>query len=313
MFNRRFYRIKTFQQLYAYGQDAGSNLSLHEKALMKSLDKTYELYIFLLSFAAEFRFFISKELDQQKSKFIPSQTQIDLLEQIYANKALKLLDESEQITAYVKHFKIKWTGSDDLMRRIWQQVKVYEPIVDYGQLQSPGFTDDRKMVSELFQYISVECDLLDTYIEERYMNWEDDQAWVMTGVLKTLDQLKENSNVPLHPFQHEKEVLEFMKDLLKLTVQHNDALTELIASKTQNWDADRIAFSDMLLMKMALCEIVYFPYIPVKVSINEYLELAKLYSTPQSHGFINGVLDKIQLELRKQNKIQKLGRGLVEN
>jgi len=96
-------------------------------------------------------------------------------------------------------------------------------------------------------------------------------------------------------------------------VQHNDALTELIASKTQNWDADRIAFSDMLLMKMALCEIVYFPYIPVKVSINEYLELAKLYSTPQSHGFINGVLDKIQLELRKQNKIQKLGRGLVEN
>ena len=135
----------------------------------------------------------------------------------------------------------------------------------------------------------------------------------MTGVLKTIDQLKDNSNVPLHPFQHEKEVLEFMKDLLKLTVQHNDTLTELIASKTQNWDADRIAYSDMLLMKMALCEIVYFPYIPVKVSINEYLELAKLYSTPQSHGFINGVLDKIQLELRKQNKIQKLGRGLVEN
>jgi N utilization substance protein B len=313
MFNRRFYRIKTFQQLYAYGQDSNTALALHEKALLKSLDKTYELYIFLLSFAPEFRFFISKELDQQKSKFIPNHDSIAQLEALNANKALIQLEQSEELAQYIKHFKIKWTGADDLMRKVWQQLRHFKPVADLGQNSSLGFTDDKKLVSEIYQFLSVECELLDAYIEERYINWEDDQTWVMTGLLKTIEQLKENSKPKLQPFQHDKEVLAFMKDLLYNTVQYNDELTQLIASKTQNWDADRIAYSDMLLMKMALCEILYFPYIPVKVSINEYLELAKLYSTPQSHGFINGVLDKIQIELRNQNRIKKLGRGLVEN
>ena len=145
------------------------------------------------------------------------------------------------------------------------------------------------------------------------MNWEDDQTMVYAQLLKTISGLKEDS---IGNFLAEELVNEddeaFLKELFKRTTNYEEELTELISAKTQNWDADRLAVVDLLLMRMALCEVLHFPYIPVKVSINEYLEVAKLYSTPNSHGFINGVLDKINQELKQSNKLNKLGRGLVE-
>ncbi len=151
-------------------------------------------------------------------------------------------------------------------------------------------------------------------MEELFYNWEDDQVLVLTTIQKTLSAIKNETTTgflaPMH--LDEEEDLKFLKNIFDLTIQHNAELQELISLKTQNWDQDRIAVVDMVLMKMALCEVLYFPFIPVKVTINEYLELAKLYSTPNSHGFINGILDKIQLDLRKDNKIQKMGRGLVD-
>ena len=145
------------------------------------------------------------------------------------------------------------------------------------------------------------------------MNWEDDQTMVYAQLLKTISGLKENSvgNVFAEELDNEDDEA-FLKELFKRTVNYQEELTELISGKTKNWDAERLAMVDLLLMRMALCEILHFPYIPVKVSINEYLELAKLYSTPNSHGFINGVLDKIHQELKQSNKLNKLGRGLVE-
>ena len=315
MFTRRFYRIKAFQQLYAYVQEEQPNLSSHEKAMLKAIGKTHELYIYLLHLLPEFRHFISTELELQKSKYIPSETNISQLEKLYKNKLLSGLENADALSAFAKHYKIHWNANHDVFKQLWQITRNFEPFEKYAAIENPGFSDDKKFIIEWLQLIIIESELLNSYIEERYISWEDDQTLVLSTLMKSIDKMKEldpGKAIMLENDDDQKEARQFMVDLFRKTITENQQLEDLLADKVKNWDVDRIAVSDMLLMKMALCEILYFTSVPVKVSINEYLEMAKLYSTPQSHGFINGILDKVQLDLRKQNKIQKAGRGLVE-
>ncbi len=315
MFTRRFYRIKAFQQLYAYVQEESPNLSTHEKAMLKAIGKTHELYIYLLHLLPEFRHFIAKELDMQRSKYIPSDTHISQLEKLYHNKLLSGLENSDDLTAFAKHYKIHWNASQDVFKQLWQLTRSFEPFTSYTAIENPVFSEDKKFITEWLQMVIIESELLNSYIEERYINWEDDQTLILLTLMKSIDKMKDadpGKAIMQENDEEQKEAKQFMVDLFRKTVIENDQLEGLLGEKVKNWDVDRIAVADMLLMKMALSEILFFSSIPVKVSINEYLELAKLYSTPQSHGFINGILDKVQLDLRKQNKIQKAGRGLVE-
>lgn len=313
MFNRRFLRIKVFQALYAYYQDEQASRSLHEKNLSKSLEKTYELYVFLLALPAAFRHFVSLELETQKAKYIPVQSLITPLEALYNNKAIMLLEENQYLTEQIKLHKCHWTNNKDLFKQLMVIIKKNEAFAKYATKSEHTFFEDKSILLELFETFVAESDAFENYVEERFMNWEDDQTMVYAQLLKTISGLKENSvgNVFAEDLDNEDDEA-FLKELFKRTVNYQEELTELISGKTKNWDAERLAMVDLLLMRMALCEILHFPYIPVKVSINEYLELAKLYSTPNSHGFINGVLDKIQQELKQSNKLNKLGRGLVE-
>jgi N utilization substance protein B len=313
MFNRRFLRIKVFQALYAYCQDEQASRSLHEKNLSKSLEKTYELYVFLLSLPAAFRHFVSLELETQKAKYIPVQSLITPLEALYNNKAMILLEENQYLTEQIKLHKCHWNNNKDLFKQLMVVIKKNDAFTKYAIKSEHTFFEDKSILLELFETFVAESDAFENYLEERFMNWEDDQTMVYAQLLKTISGLKENSvgNVFAEDLDNEDDEA-FLKELFKRTVNYQEELTELISGKTKNWDAERLAMVDLLLMRMALCEILHFPYIPVKVSINEYLELAKLYSTPNSHGFINGVLDKIHQELKQSNKLNKLGRGLVE-
>jgi N utilization substance protein B len=316
MFNRRYLRIKVFQALYAYWQDESANRGLQLKNLATSLQRARDLFHFLLLLPQEFRHHLTKELDIQKSKHFPSEQVIRPLEAIISNKAINMLEQNESLAAAAKASKLIWTGTDTVFRDLYAQLKTSAALAEYMNATEHTFTDDKKLLGELYQLFIADSELLDQYLDERFINWEDDQAMVVALLLKTIGQLKEDQPVmelgPLVDKDSEREDKEMLHDLFEKTIEQDEELEKLISVKTENWEADRIAMVDMLLMKMALCEILNFPYIPVKVSINEYLELAKLYSTPQSHGFINGILDKIQLELRKENKITKQGRGLVE-
>jgi N utilization substance protein B len=313
MFNRRFLRAKVFQELYAYSQDEEPQYSLHEKSLLKSLSKAYELYFYLLSMPSEFRFFVGKQLENEQAKYYPRESIINPLKAIYQNKAILKLEESELLKSRVKTYHLKWLNTDDLFKSVWHELKSNPFFEKYGDAPEHTFTEDRKALSEIYQIIIGESELFNAYMEELFINWEDDQTVVTSFLLKAIDKMKENSRDEyIGIAADDAEDRQFMCDLFSQTVEKNEELTAYIASKTKNWEPDRIAVSDLLLMKLALCEILNFPYVPVKVSINEYLELAKLYSTPNSHGFINGILDKVQLDLRKNHKIEKLGRGLVE-
>jgi transcription antitermination protein NusB len=313
MFNRRFLRIKVFQALYAWYQDEQANRALHEKNLTKSLSKAYELYIFLLALPADFRHFISLELETQKSKYIPVDNLIRPLEALYQNKAIILLENSVVLREKIKANKASWTNTKDVFKQLLSLFKQNEAFKAYTEKSEHTFFEDKAILIEMFEVFVAESELFDHYIEERFMNWEDDQVLVYGQVLKTIAALRDNTSGNFLADGNAAEEDEaFLKDLFRRTANYESELTQLISEKTKNWEADRLAMVDLLLMRMALCEMLHFPYIPVKVTINEYLELAKLYSTPNSHGFINGILDKIHQELKQQNKLTKTGRGLVE-
>jgi len=313
MLNRRFLRIKVFQALYGIAHEENVSLAISKKQLFSNLEKTYELYLFILSFPTEFLQFIEQELELQNSKYFPAEQLIQGLQAVKNNQVIQLLHTNSELQENVKKVKGRWQDSLEFSRKIYQEIRTQEFFNEYTTKNHPSFTDSKQFLLTLFEYLFADSENFNNYIEEIFYNWEDDQVIVLSTIQKMLNGSKNGqTQLLIEAHKDEDEDLKFMRDLFDLTLQHQQTFNEMINAKTQNWEQDRIAMVDILLMRMALCELLYFPYIPVKVSINEYLELAKLYSTPNSHGFINGVLDKIQLQLKAENKISKQGRGLVE-
>lgn len=313
MLNRRFLRIKVFQSLYGFAQEEKPLAHLYKRAMLSNLEKTYELYLFTLSFPLELKFFVEQELEVQKAKYFPLENLIRPLEALKNNKVIALMDQNLQFQEAIKKVKPRWVESLDFSKKIFNELKALPFFQEYIAKTSPTFTEDKAFLITMFEQLFSDSEQYESYMEEAFVNWEDDQVLVLTSLQKMFNQLKEaKPEFLIDAHKDEDEDLKFMKDLFDLTIEHQSMFNEYINSKTQNWDQDRIALVDILLMRMALCEILFFPFVPVKVSINEYLELAKLYSTPNSHGFINGVLDKIQMQLKKDNKINKMGRGLME-
>jgi N utilization substance protein B len=313
MLNRRFLRIKALQALYSYAQEENPDAAAYRRRLLSGLEKTYELYLFLMAFPIEFKTFITEERSLETGKYIPSSKQIETLQLIIDNKAFAIIEENVALQSDLSKHKISWTGHQDLMRKIWMELKVHPLFVSYVETTPASFKSDKAFLANLMEWLIAEFELFESFLEDKYLNWDDDQILVLKTMQKTIQGMHDKSKSIL-PDKHkdEEEDIKFLKDLFDLCLENQDELMHLIAVKTKNWDQDRIAVVDLILMKMALCEVLYFPFIPVKVSINEYLELAKLYSTPNSHGFINGILDKVQLDLRKSDRINKLGRGLVD-
>lgn len=314
MLFRRFLRIKTFQALYAYKQDQSSSRAVAQKNLVKSLDKAYDVYIFLLSFIIEFKFFLGKEIEIQENKHIPQPEQLAFIKAIHDNGAIAMFENDLNLQEKIKASKFDWSKSADFFRQIFTEIKELETLAAATKDGDFSIFAEKQILLEIVESLVADSEVFNDYMEQQFINWEDDDVMALMAFQKTLSTIKQNKQLEiLNGFYNDKfEDTNFVSDLFFKTLEHEDHLTELISSKTQNWDADRIATVDMLLMKMAMCEITLFSQIPVKVSINEYLEIAKIYSSPNSHTFMNGVLDKIQLDLRKEDKIIKTGRGLME-
>lgn len=313
MFNRRFLRIKVFQALYAITQDNTQSLAVQEKNLIHQLEKTRELFFLLLNFGIEFKHFCELELETAESRYIRDKNLENQLKIIINNQYVDALNNSTSFKTLVEKKKLNWVNNKDLFKHLLSLLKSNPTFSSYLDLEVKNFNSDKTFFSQTLELFISESEMFNSYLEERYMNWEDDQVLIVSHLHKIIQQAVESSNYnPVTGSEISEEDSKFVQQMLHLCNQHEEDFTALISHKTQNWDPERLAIVDLLLMRMALCEMLYFPYVPVKVSINEYIELAKLYSTPNSHGFINGILDKLHLELKDENKIVKLGRGLVE-
>lgn len=300
------------QALYAYFQHEKGDAIVFEKNLFQSIDKIHELYLSILCLISDIHHVALIIIDEHKNKHLP--TKDDLAPNLkFANNSLLVsLASNKEFANQLEKRKISWQGDFDVVRKLFQEIKSSEAYANYMQSKTSSFIEDRDFLIEVITEHLSENELLMSLFEEKNMYWVDDAFVAFNSVIRNFESFEgEFKLMPL--LRHEKDDIEFTSQLFKKTIMFHTEYHDLIAKHTQNWEVERIANIDMLLMEMALTEILHIPKVPVKASLNEYIDISKEYSTPNSKVFVNGVLDKVIAELRRDDKITKEGRGLKEN
>jgi N utilization substance protein B len=312
MLNRRFLRIKVMQALYSFFQHEKANVDQFEKELFKSLDKIHDLYLSILALVVDLHHVALMVMDENKNKHRPNANDLDPNLKFVNNLLLVSLSESGPLKDLLERKKISWANDFDVVRKIFTEIRNSEEYKEYLALETTDVKVDRNFViTVITEYLS-ENEMLISLFEEKNIHWADDTFVAFNSVIRNFEDFEGVFNLQAL-LKDEKDDLEFMSSLFNKTIIYHHEFEELIGKHTQNWDVERIANMDMLLMEMALAEILYIPNVPIKASLNEYIDISKEYSTPNSKTFVNGVLDKIIAELKRENKINKTGRGLKEN
>lgn len=314
MVNRRHIRIKVMQTIYAMHQNGSDNLEKEEKFLFYSIDAIQDLYLIMLCSLIEI---CKKETDflhKSSQKHLATPQERKPNEKFIKNAIFQILAENNSLSIALETRKIdNWTLNDDYILILLNDIKQSKLYAKYMSNEVNTFEEDKEFIVNLFQDVIVTNEKLYDYLEDNKLTWIDDIPVVNTEIIKQLKAIKpiEHGNLRVPKLFKDNEDRDFVKDLFRKTVLNESVLAKEFVDKTPNWDTERIAEIDTIILKMAICELLKFPSIPVKVTLNEYLELAKEYSTPKSSIFINGILDNLVKELQTDNRIQKVGRGLM--
>lgn len=314
MLNRRHIRVKVMQSIYALHQKNSDEIEKEEKFLLHSIDSIQDLYLIMLSSLIEIR---KKEivfLEASSKKHLATPEDKKPNRKFVDNAVLQLLEESNSLSIALEKRKINnWLMDDTYILILLNEIKISKLYQNYMQKETTSFEDDKEFVAEVFAELIAPNEKLYEYLEDNKLTWIDDIPLVNTQILKQLKQITSNEEFRVTKLYKDQEDQEFVTLLFKKTVLNEVDLAKEYIDKTPNWDAERIAEIDTIILKMAICEFLKFPSIPVKVTINEYLEIAKEYSTPKSSIFINGILDNLVKEFQSEDKIKKSGRGLIQN
>jgi len=310
--NRRHIRVKVMQSIYAMHQKSSDDIEKEEKFLRQSIDNIKDLYLIMLTSMTEIR---KKEivfLEASSKKHLATPEEKNPNKKFVNNAVLQLLEENSSLNSALEKRKINnWSMNDDYILILLNGIKQSKLFEKYMSTNKSSFEEDKQFVIDMFTELIAPNEKLYEYLEDDKLTWIDDIPLVNTQILKQLQQISENSDFNVPKLYKDEEDKEFVSSLFRKTVLNEVELAKQYIDKTPNWDADRIAEIDTIILKMAICEFFKFPSIPIKVTINEYLEIAKEYSTPKSSIFINGILDNLVKEFQAQNKIVKTGRGLM--
>lgn len=314
MLNRRHLRIKVLQTLYAYFQSKEDNFARSEKEMMTAIDRIYDLYLYLLLSFGELQTIAQQRIEENKGKIRPTADDIEPNLKFIENQIFNQLSASTELRLLSEKHKVNWIGdaNREMFRKMLLQIKESESYFAYMNSEDATYATDLEFACNLFKSEIANFPLLYNFFEEKSIHWLDDIDLACSMVLKTLKTAKEGESILFLPlYKDPEDEIPFVKTLLQKTISKDKENLELIDELTQNWELDRIAKMDILLMKMAITELQEFNNIPVKVTLNEYIEISKFYSTPKSNAFINGILDRAIEKLQKENKIKKIGRGLL--
>lgn len=315
MLNRRHIRVKVMQALYALHQSENPDLLKEEKFLNASTAQMYDLYLILIDLLVEIHAHAKDILERSQQKMLATESDKNPNLKFVNNPVLIKLSENELLQKELKKAKLNnWRLDSEYVVLLYNALLESDFYADYMASASADFKQDRDFVIDFFTEIVAPNDKLYDYLEDYRLTWVDDLPVVNTTIVKRLGKLKPNSpeSTILPKLYKDEEDRQFAKDLLLRTARNDEEYEAEILGNTPNWDQDRIAALDKILIKMALCEFLRFSSIPVKVTINEYLELSKEYSTPKSSIFVNGVLDRLVKKYKKDNRLNKAGRGLIE-
>ena len=314
MLNRRQIRIKILQSLYAFFQSDNKSQHSGNKELMLSISKMYEMYIFYLTLLVELVRHAELKSEEIKNRQISNSQDAIVHQNFINNSFIKKLSTNDSLNKAAGNLSVNWVGDvkQDIVKKLYNYLIKSENFIDFSNENNVDFATDKKSCITLFKKEICNFELIHHFFEENSIYWIDDVDHVCSMVIKTLKSFnedEENQEILLPLWKEDEE--QFAKELFQLTLSNKDKYDLLLASYTKNWDKDRLAKMDMILMNMAINEASEFASIPVKVTLNEYIEISKFYSTPKSNGFINGILDNVFADLKKKGEINKTGRGLI--
>lgn len=307
MINRVLIRLKIVQIVYAYYQNGSKNLDSAEKELFFSLAKAYDLYNYLLLLMIELTSYAQKRIETGKGKHIPTKEELSPNMKFAQNRFIAQLEVNKQLSEFVANQKKTWANEQDFIKELFEKIIDSDIYKEYMTSEESSYQEDREFWRKIYKAIIFNNESLDQILEDQSLYWNNDKEIVDTFVLKTIKRFdeKKGADQPLLPEFKDDEDQEFARRLFRRSILNADYYRHLISENTKNWDLDRVALMDVIIMQIALAELLSFPNIPIKVSLNEYVELAKLYSTLKSGGFINGTLDGIVNQLKKEGKLTK--------
>ncbi|MBR6601621.1 MAG: transcription antitermination factor NusB [Bacteroidaceae bacterium] len=307
MINRVLIRLKVIQVIYAYYQNGGKNVEATEKELFYSLSKAYDLYNYLLLLMVEVTRFADRRIDNRRHKLRPTHEDLNPNTRFIDNAFMAQLTVNKQLEEFCKNQKRTWDDEGDFVKRLFEQIEASNIYQEYMAKEALTYEDDRELWRKLYRTFIAQNDDIDELLEEQSLYWNDDKAIVDTFVLKTIKHFdpEKGAGQELLPEYKSDDDKDFARKLLHNAINNAEVYRKLMEQNAKNWNMERLAFMDILIMQVALAEILSFPTIPVSVSLNEYVEVAKMYSTPKSGSFINGMLDTIVNQLKKENKLRK--------
>ena len=312
MISRRLLRIKVLKALYAHLKSESKSLTVSEKELVGSIDKTYDLYFQMLSLIVEVARYADQKQEAAKQKKLPTFEDLNPNRKFVENSVIRILSESDSVNDYIAVRKLSWAQHPELIKSIFNELEQKDYYQKYMLSGETSFKEDLALVNDFYVNELEESEALEEALEEISIQWNDDLGFALLMVTRTLSNLRaSHQEVKVLPKFKSEEDLEYAKELFEKALLNYDKHQQLIEQYTRNWDVERIAFMDNLIMIIAVTELTSFPSIPVKVTLDEYIEIAKFYSSPGSSNFINGVLDKIVASLTEEGQIKKSGRGLI--
>jgi transcription antitermination protein NusB len=301
--------------LYAYQLSDNRVVKAFEKKLLESIDDVYEMYIWLLALLVDVADYAWTDAEERRNRFLPTEKDRNISTKLQENKFIVSLKSNPEFIDALKRYKVSWSFDPEVARSVFNILRTSSEYEAYLQNTDTSLRTEKDIIKYIFKKIIRSTPSIEQVFEEKFINWLVDKEVLEAMVAKTFSNFqseipRENKLAQISPAWHEDR--DFIIDLFNKTVAFDEEYQVFISDKTRNWEADRIAIVDILLMKMAITELLNFSSIPVKVTMNEYIEIAKEFSTPKSNFFINGILDKILADLKESGRIRKSGRGLIE-
>ncbi|MBR2415847.1 MAG: transcription antitermination factor NusB [Bacteroidaceae bacterium] len=307
MINRVLIRLKVVQILYAYYKNSGKSMKAAEDEVFFSLSKAYDLYNYLLLLMAGVTHYAADRISFKSLKLRPTDSDINPNLKFVNNRFIAQLEANTALCKFAEKSKVNWVEHSDLLRRLLDKIEDSDIYKEYMASETSSYEEDRELWRKLYKAFVFDNEELDALLEEQSLYWNDDKSIVDTFVLKTIKRFEESAGADQQLLPEYKDVndMDFARKLFRNAVSKADEYRELMAQNSKNWDMSRFAFMDVVIMQVALAEILTFGDIPLSVSLNEYVEIAKYYSTAKSGSFVNGLLDSITKKLRADGVINK--------
>ncbi len=312
MLSRRLLRIKAVKALYAHFKSEADSLSASEKNLMHAIDKTYDLYHQMLWLVVEVARYAGNRQELARNKKLPTHEDLNPNTKFVDNAIVAQIEQSDSLIAYLERKSLGWVQYPELIKGLYDSMIESDYYKEYMASEERSFNQDKKFVEDFFLNTVEDNEAVETAVEEQSILWADDVDFALVLVNRTVGMCRSGQeDLPLLPEFKNDDDKEFVKELFRKALVNYSEYISYIERFTQNWDVERIAYMDNIIMVVAISELVNFPSIPVKVTLDEYIDIAKFYSTRNSSLFVNGVLDKAIEVLKEEGKVNKTGRGLL--